>query len=247
MKIPDLISPVVGCRVWQWDSNGIRSLNGETWLPQRRLTAACRASTFGIIVDCAEAAHGAHDAPRMDCTCGVYAARDIEHLRTMGYTQYGICGEVYLWGTVVEHELGWRAQHACPKSFLIPLEVLPISMGMLESRLSTLVAYGCDIHVLGEEGNVPLWISGSGFDPAGLDYVIERSRRYHDRRRRERTLKKGDRVAILGRGIAVVEHMNDKQVCVLLWNRNVLRLSRKEIVWDEGNMRWESCGGLNRQ
>ena len=53
-------------------------------------------------------------------------------------------------------------------------------------------------------------------------------------------MKKGDRVAILGRGIAVVEHLDAKQVHALLWNRSVLRIGRKEIVWDEGNMRWES-------
>jgi hypothetical protein len=75
---------------------------------------------------------------------------------------------------------------------------------------------------------------------AGLDYLIERSKRYYDRRQQERTLKKGDRVAILGRGIAVVEHADDKGVYVVLWNRSVLRIGGKEIVWDERNMRWEA-------
>jgi hypothetical protein len=44
----------------------------------------------------------------LDCTCGVYAAKNIEHLRQLGYEGRGIRGEVHLWGTVVEHELGWR-------------------------------------------------------------------------------------------------------------------------------------------
>ncbi len=66
------------------------------------------------------------------------------------------------------------------------------------------------------------------------------SKRYYDRHRLERTLKKGDRVAIIGRGIAVVEHADAKGVYVVLWNRSMLKIGRKEIVWDEGNMRWES-------
>jgi hypothetical protein len=53
-------------------------------------------------------------------------------------------------------------------------------------------------------------------------------------------LKKGDRVAILGRGIAVVEQVDGKEVHVVLWNRCMLRIGRKEIVWDEGNTRWET-------
>jgi hypothetical protein len=65
-------------------------------------------------------------------------------------------------------------------------------------------------------------------------------KKYYVRRQRDRTIKKGDRVAVLGRGIAVVEQADDKQVHAVLWNRGLLRIGRKEIVWDEGNMRWEA-------
>jgi hypothetical protein len=51
---------------------------------------------------------------------------------------------------------------------------------------------------------------------------------------------RGDRVAVLGRGIAVVEYADDTEVHALLSNRSVLRIARKEIVWDERNMRWET-------
>lgn len=53
-------------------------------------------------------------------------------------------------------------------------------------------------------------------------------------------MKKGDRVAILGRGIAVVEQVGGKEVHAVLGNTSMLRIGRKEIVWDEGNMRWEA-------
>jgi hypothetical protein len=53
-------------------------------------------------------------------------------------------------------------------------------------------------------------------------------------------LKKGDRVAILGRSIAVVEQIDGKWIQAVVWNKCELRIARKEIVWDERNMRWET-------
>jgi hypothetical protein len=51
---------------------------------------------------------------------------------------------------------------------------------------------------------------------------------------------KGDRVAVLGRGIAVVERVDGKEVHVVLWNRSILRIGRKHISWNDQNMRWET-------
>jgi hypothetical protein len=56
-------------------------------------------------------------------------------------------------------------------------------------------------------------------------------------------LKKGDRVALLGQGIAVVEQTDDKEASVVLWNRHVVRIARKDIVLNQQNMRWE-CEAL---
>jgi hypothetical protein len=38
----------------------------------------------------------------------------------------------------------------------------------------------------------------------------------------------------------VVEYADDTEVHALLSNRSVLRIGRREIVWDESNMRWET-------
>jgi preprotein translocase subunit YajC len=86
---------------------------------------------------------------------------------------------------------------------------------------------------------VALWRHGSGFDEAGLDCLIQARKEYYVRRQRERTLKKGARVAVLGHGIAVVEQVDGKEVHVALGNRLVLRIARKEIVANEQNNRWE--------
>jgi len=241
VSVPDYISPIIGYRVWQWDAAGLKSLCGERWRPSQSLAARCRAAAVvGPIVGRAENAHDAHDAPQEKCTCGIYAAKTFHHLCSAGYERFGIHGEVYLWGKVVEHERGWRAQLAYPKNLFLSLDALPFTLAEIRSRLEMLTTYRIDIFVADPKGNIPLWAKESGCSPVGLDYLIERSTQYHDRRRQERTLKKGDRVAVLGRGIAVVEHVSSKWIQAVVWNKCELRIARKEIVWDEGNMRWEA-------
>jgi hypothetical protein len=140
----------------------------------------------------------------------------------------------------VEHEQGFRAEFAYPKSLFLPPDNLPFTLAEIHSRLQALTLYGSDIFVLANGETISLWGKNSGFDPSGLDYLIEIGKEYYDRRRQEQTLKKGDRLAIIGRGIAVVEQADDREVYAVLWNRSVLRIERKEIVWNEVNMRWEA-------
>ena len=230
MKIPDLISPIIGHRVWRWDAAGLRSLNGKPWSPRQPLAAKCGAVN----------AHDADEPPHLECTCGVYAAKNIEHLRQLGYEGRGIRGEVHLWGTVVEHELGWRAQFAYPRSLVLPHELIPSDTKEMESRLGALAAYDIDIFMLGGGRKTPLCRKGSGFDAAGLDYLIGKRTEYYVRRQRDRTLMKGDRVAVLGHGIAVVEHANDAGVQAMLSNRIIVRMRRNDIVWNQRNLRWEA-------
>jgi hypothetical protein len=241
MNVPDYISPIIGYRVWKWEHTGLKSLCGERWHPGQSLAARCRASAVvGPIVGRAEAVHDARDVPQANCTCGVYAAKTFHHLCSVGYAKCGIHGEVYLWGTVVEHELGWRAQFAYPKSLFLPPDLIPSDTKEMESRLEALAAYSTDIFIVGGGQSIPLCRKGSGFDAAGLDYLIGKRTQYYARRQRDRTLMRGDRVAVLGRGIAVVEQAGDREVDAVLWNKNVVRIDRKHIRWDDQNMRWEA-------
>ncbi|MGB0108682.1 MAG: hypothetical protein WBP52_09275 [Terriglobales bacterium] len=241
MSIPDYISPIIGYRVWTWGTTGLKSLCGERWHPGQSLAARCRASTVvGPIAGRTEAVHDAHEPPQTNCTCGVYAVKTLHHFRSAGYERYGIHGEVYLWGTVVEHELGWRAQFAYPKTLFLPPDLIPSDTKEMESRLEALAAYSTNIFIVGGGQSIPLCRKGSGFDAAGLDYLIGKRTQYYARRQQERTLKKGDRVAVLGRGTAVVEHVDDTEVHALLSNRSVLRIARNDIAWDRQNMRWET-------
>lgn len=227
MTAPDFISPVVGHRVWQWDVTGLKSLNGIQWHPGEAFAANCRTS-------------GCHEAPQSDCTCGVYASKSSDHLRRIGYSENRICGEVWLWGTVIEHEDGWRAQFAYPRNFVVPLSMVPLGMGRLELWLASLSAYGCDIFVGSEAKTVPLWGNGSGMDGSGLGLLMQRCNGWYVRRAEERRLKPGDRVAVVGHGISVVEQADNSHVRAVLGNRNILRIERDKIVWCEQYMRWET-------
>jgi preprotein translocase subunit YajC len=72
-----------------------------------------------------------------------------------------------------------------------------------------------------------------------LDYVISLRAEHYLRQQQERTLRKGDRVALLGHGIAVVQQVDHKAAVVVLGNRVSLKISRREIVLNKQNMRWE--------
>jgi hypothetical protein len=129
---------------------------------------------------------------------------------------------------------------AYPKTLFLPCDLIPSDTKEMEARLGALAAYDTDIFIVGHGQSIPLCRKGSGFDAAGLDYLIGKRTQYYDRRQRDRTLKKGDRVAVLGRGIAVVEQADSKWIHAVVWNKCELRIARKEIVWDERNMRWEA-------
>jgi hypothetical protein len=240
VSIPDYISPIVGYRGWTWDTKGLKSLCGERWHPNQSLAARCRASAVvGTIAGRIEG-HDSHEAPQPKCTCGVYAAKSLEQLRKNGYDRCGIYGEVCLWGTVVEHERGWRAQLAYPKNLFLSLDALPFTLAETWPRLQALTLYGSDIFVLDNDQTISLWGKCSGFDQTGLGYLIEMGEESHVRRQGDRILRKGDRLAVLGRGTAVVEHVNSEWIQAVVLNKCTLRIARECIRWDDQNTRYET-------
>lgn len=71
----------------------------------------------------------------------------------------------------------------------------PTEIGL---RPKALIAFGADIFLQNDHENLPLWKNDSGFDTAGVDYLLKTRREHYIRRRQERTLKRGDRVAVFG-------------------------------------------------
>jgi hypothetical protein len=236
--IPDYISPIVGYRVWNWDCKRLWSLNGRFWLPGRALAAGC---CVALRTD--------HKPPADGCSCGVYAAKSYQHLQEIypsGFVEgfAVVQGEVCLWGKVVEHALGYRAQFAYPKSLVLPSNIDP---RLESSRLESLMVYGADISI---PPNILLWTKGSGYTSAGFDWLAERRKPWCERCKKWhgrilKILQLGDSVMVLGRGIGLVERddgysgCTSDSVCVRLGNNDLFIVPFDDMVWDCQSSRWE--------
>ncbi|MGQ0520564.1 MAG: hypothetical protein ACT4PX_05365 [Actinomycetota bacterium] len=124
-SVPDAIEPIAAWRYWRVGSadRRLQSLTGrhQGWQPGQALEARCRFDN----VDRSEWRYqlvsgfspDPHPAPSEGCTCGLYAARSLEHLR--GQPLFGlsrmVVGEVSLWGKVIPGQHGYRAQFAYPR------------------------------------------------------------------------------------------------------------------------------------
>jgi hypothetical protein len=74
----------------------------------------------------------------------------------------------------------------------------------------------------------------------GLDWLIGQRKKWYELREQVRGLKAGDLVAVLGKGIGIVESADSDDVHVLMWNKLTLRMPRKKVVGNGQNYRWES-------
>lgn len=239
-SVPDYISPILSYRVWQWDVAGLRSLNGELWHPGIPLEAKCRLCEFALCRNRNGAVRSLHNAPHMKCTCGIYASKNLEHLREYGYERSRIHGQVSLWGTMVEHQHGWRAQYGYPKRFFLPPEILPLTLTEIQARLQALIRYRCDIFIFHKGTGILFWKKDSGFAQAGFDYLTHRARQWYARHKQKSAIKQGDRVAVVGRGTAVVEELDSTWIHTLLGNNRRVRIARKHLSWNRQNVRWEA-------
>src|SRR5215467_1678244 len=164
MNVPDYVSPIVAARLWRWDGARIISLNGASWAPRRPFRAECRD------------VHGRHRAPELYCRCGVYAAKNLNVLQGMfgvGGRMFPwnggfIFGEVYLWGVVVEHELGWRAQFAYPKSLVLPIRMMLTHEHIQKFCSDKLIPYGVDLYFANGDELIPLWSKSRGYQSEGF-------------------------------------------------------------------------------
>lgn len=110
-RVPDAVEVITGFRAWRAalvDPDGAGELRlmalgqDEIWPAKKKLQAKCVTK------------HN-HCAPRMDCSCGVWAFQSLEKLieALKSYCPVAI-GKVSLWGRVIETEHGFRAQYAYP-------------------------------------------------------------------------------------------------------------------------------------
>ena len=161
--------------MWAWENPNLVSLNGGAPWPQGQpLKATCLSRRVALGYEVSE-----HEAPQSTCTCGIYATKDHELLYGFGLRQLGIEGEVFLWGTVVEHTYGWRTQYAYPKSLVITREMVPYGAKNAESFLAALIAYRADVFLSVSERKLVLWTKRSGYGKDGLNVLRQAANSVH--------------------------------------------------------------------
>ena len=260
-KVPDTyIEPFVAYRAWNWTAEGLTSLNREAWTPKVAFEARCHNATDLRSMKAAAATPAArkfwekhaHHVPDPTCTCGMYAGINMQHMIDINYVQRGIHGEVYLWGRLMRHELGWRAQYAYPKYFVIPANMIPVKAEEALKRFAILTEFDVDIYLQPErearvgQQTIPLWVKNYGYSAQGTEFLIERWEKW-DSTKITPALKVGDRVAVFsemnGGGIGVVKEFEGNDVYYTLFNANIVyHKPLKEIIWNEQNWRWETSG-----
>lgn len=85
------------------------------WLPNEPTEAICRVHRH------ARKHYINHERiPADGCSCGIYAFKAPYKLRTDDYLNQDMYGEVWLWGKVIEHSMGYKAEYAYPKALYFP-------------------------------------------------------------------------------------------------------------------------------
>jgi len=175
----------------------------------------------------------------------------MQHMIDIGYIQRGIHGEVALWGRLYRHSLGWRAQFAYPKFFVVPANMVPLNMNEAKGRLDSLCDFGVDIYlqpdteVTLKSEKIPLWMPDYGYTTQGLEWLVEKRKKWYEGRTLLHTLAVGDRVAVFGttNGIGIVKDIVGNEMFYTMFNPNLIyRKPVKDVKWNDANWRWETTG-----
>lgn len=134
--------PIIAYRIWKVSPEGRLSTayrNSGKWPWMKPYSAACDGGQgkwtylgMPLTIQWADQPKPAdHDAPHFYCSCGLYGYKSIKCLEQT-FEQYykGECvlGRVALWGKIVEHKDGYRAEYGYPQVLYYPDE------SMMDSR-----------------------------------------------------------------------------------------------------------------
>jgi hypothetical protein len=149
---PDSIEPISAWRVWstslhrgevRLDSPTQRGKHGR-WVPGQALEAHCP--------------RGCLHAPTLNCQCGIYACKTRDQaVARARFMPRAAIGEVALWGRVIEHQDGYRAQYAMPLQLWIPVsaEYRNTVVNAL-ARRDSLLTYAAQVGLCDSESGLPV-------------------------------------------------------------------------------------------
>jgi hypothetical protein len=134
--------PIVGWRQWNFMyPHFLANVGNDTiYVPREKIEARCEQySTIGTLV--LRKDHN-EQAPHLTCMCGIYAYKEKPRLlHEIGNSVSGfiprrqsleriarlVYGEINLWGKVIEHEDGYRAQFGYPKRLWCTPAIEPLA------------------------------------------------------------------------------------------------------------------------
>jgi len=129
--------PIVGWRQWNFMyPHFLANVGNDTiYVPREKIEARC-----------GQEDHCEQQAPHLPCTCGIYAYKEKPRLLGEIRNTYGrplppvlhhrvppvpglrlVYGEINLWGKVIEHEDGYRAQFGYPKRLWCTPAIEPLA------------------------------------------------------------------------------------------------------------------------
>lgn len=134
-----------GWRRWGTSSGDLVSINGEPWPHYAPAVARCVRTVSGVTPH-------EEPAPLRSCSCGLYFARSLAALQNAG-AHYGLdgglrdsaIGSAKLWGRIVPHALGFRAEYAYPELVIV---TDPVVAELVRRN------YGCEV-ILAEASATP--------------------------------------------------------------------------------------------
>jgi len=155
LVIPDYFEPLLAYRTWQCldpftELRPLANQDHAVWTPGARAEAKCTSyrGERDTACTCPNCGHryNTHVAPVKGCSCGFYGFKDpVAMMRQMTsqqlrWNRYStqIFGAVHLWGKVIEHKSGYRAQYAYPALLCVPND---------KAAASLRASYKCEVFV----------------------------------------------------------------------------------------------------